>query len=258
MQGETTGLEGADSSYIGGDDFVRLSQDDINISFHIKNPNHDILALFRTVKRAQSIIQKMFGYNPGGIDIHIYNSKEEMRQEGRSRSRYASWIAGIYDGEIRVISELENGDTESLCVVLTHEITHLALDLMCHGNCPDWLNEGLAVCISQQMSDQYRSMLQNAIKNDKTIPIEVLSMRLFSHPDENIRQLAYAEAASIIEYLIETQGWESIAKMVSLCRNMKIENVFYSLGLSNTIIEMGWELWLKGKQLNGKENKQFV
>ena len=98
---------GRRSSYIGEDDFVNLLKDGIRINFHIKNPNLDIENIFRSVKRAQKIVRDKFDYNLEKLWIDIHDSIEELRQEGGSRSRYASWIAGIYDGKIRVVSDQE-------------------------------------------------------------------------------------------------------------------------------------------------------
>lgn len=90
------------SSYIGEDDFVSLVKGGITITFHIKQQTLDIESIFRTVKRAHKIVKDRFGYDLEKIEIDIYDSMEEMRQDGRSRSRYASWIAGIFDVSVQL------------------------------------------------------------------------------------------------------------------------------------------------------------
>jgi hypothetical protein len=147
--------DGKRSSYIGEDDFVSLIKDGITINFHIKNPNLDIENIFRAVKRAQKIVKERFDYNLEKLGIDIYDSMEEMRHEGRSKSRYASWIAGIYDGKIRLISEQEDEEPEAIYIILTHEVIHLAICDITSGLCPYWLDEGLAIYLSQELSDTY-------------------------------------------------------------------------------------------------------
>lgn len=235
------------STYIGEDDFVSLVKGGITINFHIKHPSLDIENVFRTVKRVQKIIKDRFGYNLKKIDIDIYNSIDEMRQDGRSRSRYASWIAGIYDGKVRVISEEEDEEPEALYIILTHEIIHLAIFEMSSGNCPYWLDEGLAVFISQELPDEYYSRLYKALRGDKIIPIEILENPLQPDADGDVRDLAYAEVSSIAKYLIETQGWDKVKSIVLQCIRRPIAKILVDIGLNYYLIEQGWKRWLRGR-----------
>lgn len=235
------------SSYIGEDDFVGLVKGGITINFHIKQPVFDIENVFRTVKRAQKIIKDRFDYNLEKVHIDIYSSMEEMRQEGRSKSRYASWIAGIYDGKIRLISEKEDKEPESLYIILTHEITHLAIYDISQGSCPYWLDEGMAVYLSQELPDEYITQLKKAVQSEKILPLEVLENSLPANTTENIRQLAYAEVLSITEYLIETYGWDKVKSIISQCSRRTVKTILGDLSLNYYLIEHTWKRWMRSK-----------
>jgi hypothetical protein len=241
------GQDGRKSSYIGEDDFVSLVKGGITINFHIKHPTLDIENTFRTVKRAQRIVKDKFDLTLEKIDIDIYNSMEEMRQDGRSRSRYASWIAGIFDGKIRVISEKTDEDPEALYIILTHEIIHLAVFEMSKGNCPYWLDEGLAVCLSQELPRQYLDALHKAVKADRILPLEALENPLPPDSPEDVRQLAYAQVTGISEYLIETYGWDKVKSIVFQCVRRPAKAVLSDLSLNYYLVEQGWKRWLRGK-----------
>jgi hypothetical protein len=238
---------GSRSSYIGEDDFVSLVKGGVTINFHIKNRHLDIENIFRAVKRAQKIVKDKFDYTLEKIDIDIYDSIDEMRQDGRSRSKYASWIAGIYDGKIRVISEKEDEEPESLYIILTHEIVHLVIDKTSGGLCPYWLDEGLAVYLSQEIPAHYFNGLQEAVKKDKVLPLELLERHLSPDADENIRQLAYSEVSSITEYLVETCGWNTIKSIICQCVRRPFKTILSDLSLNYYLLEQGWKRWLKGK-----------
>jgi len=238
---------GGKSSYIGEDDFVSLSKGGIRVNFHVKNPNLDIENVFRGIKRAQRIVKNKFNYDLDKLHIDIHNSIEELRQEGRSRSRYASWIAGIYDGKIRLISEQENEEPEALYIILTHEIIHLAICDISAGLCPYWLDEGLAVYLSQELSNAYLGVFKKAVNKDKIIPLEVLESPLPSDAEESIRQLVYSEVFSIVEYFIESYGWGKITSFIRQCRRRPIKAILIDLGLNYYLIEQGWKRWVREK-----------
>jgi len=238
---------GNKSSYIGEDDFVSLVKGDITINFHIKHPTLDIENIFRTVKRAQKIIKERLAYDLEKIDIDMYDSLEEMRQDGRSRSRYASWIAGIYDGKIRIISERGDEAPEVLYIILTHEIIHLASYKISKGKCPYWLDEGLAVFLSQELPDDYILKLKGALSTDKILPIETLENPFPVDSSEDLRQLAYAEVSSITEYLVETYGWDKVKSIVLQCKKRSIKTILADMSLNYYLIEQGWKRWIRNK-----------
>jgi hypothetical protein len=235
------------SSYIGEDDFVSLVKGGITINFHIKNTTLDIENIFRTVKRAQKIIKDKFDHNVEKIEIGIYDSKEELRQEGRSKSRYASWIAGIYDGKVRVITEKEGDELEALYIILTHEIIHLAIDEMSKGSCPFWIDEGLAVYLSQELSGEYRERLVDAVEKDSFLPFETIENPLPADTEENIRQLAYAQCTSLVGYIIEIYKWDTIQSIISQSVRRTVKAILADKSLNYYLLEQAWKRWLRGK-----------
>lgn len=239
--------DGRRSSYIGEDDYASLSKGGIRINFHIKNPTLDIENVFRSVKRAQKIVKDKFDYNIEKLWVDIFDSVEELRQGGKSRSRYSSWIAGIYDGKVRLISEQENEEPEALYIILTHEIIHLAICDISAGLCPYWLDEGLAIYLSQELSESYLGVLKKAVEGDKTIPLEILEGPLPSDAEQSIRQLAYSEVSSITEYLIESYDWRKIESIIQQCRRRPINTILIDMGLNYYLIEQGWKRWVREK-----------
>lgn len=237
-----------DSSYIGEDDFVSLFKGNITVNFHIKQQNIDIENIFRAIKRAQNKIRDLFDYPLEKIEIEIYNSITEMRQDGRSRSRYASWIAGIFDGKIRLIAEHDNKEPETLYIILTHEIIHLAVYEISKGRCPYWLDEGLAVFLSQELPDEYLADLHAAVKEDRVLPIELLEKPLPAYTDGDVRQLSYAQCSSIAEYLVESSGWREIRSIIVQSTRIPAKTILVDMGLNYYLLEQAWKRWFRVKQ----------
>lgn len=239
--------DGNRSSYIGEDDFVSLVKGGIAIRFHLKHAGLDIENIYRAVKRAQKVIKDRFDHDLGRVDINIYDSKEEMRDEGRSRSRYASWIAGIFDGRIRIIAERDDEMPEALYIILTHEMIHLAINEMCRDNCPYWLDEGLAVFLSQELPDEYLDILTQAVKQDKVLPLAALHKPLPVNTGEELRKLAYAESMDLVRYLVETKGWDCVKGIIHQCRRRDISSVMADLSLNDYLLEQGWKRWRRAQ-----------
>lgn len=235
------------SSYIGEDDFVSLVKGGIAIHFHLKHPGLELENIFRAVKRAQKIVTDRFDYRLDRIDISIYGSKEELREDGRSRSRYASWIAGIYDGRIRIVAERDDEAPDALYIILTHEMIHLTIDVIGKGRCPWWLDEGLAVFLSQELPDEYTIVLEQALKQDRTLPLAALERPLPGAVDEDLRKLAYAQVADLVAYLVETVGWGSVSGALRQCGLREMPAILGDLSLNDYLIEQGWKRWRRNR-----------
>jgi len=237
--------DGKKSSYIGEDDFVSLSKDGIKINFQNKNSALDIQNLFRVVKRAQKIFNDKFDYALETIEIDIYSSLSEMRSEGKSKSRYASWIAGIYDGKIRLISGQDDEDPNAIYILLTHEIVHLGICEMASGRCPYWLDEGLAIYLSQELSVTYMERLRKALKEEKILPLDILENSSVAEMEEPLRQLVYSQVFSITDYLVQSYGWEKVMSVTQQVRRRPIKTILSDFGLNYYLVEQGWKRWLR-------------
>ena len=120
-------------------------------------------------------------------------------------------------------------------------------DEMSTGFCPYWLDEGLAIYLSQELSDTYLNKLQKAVRGDKIMPLEILENPLPSDAEESLRQLAYSEVFSITEYFIESYGWGKITSVIRQCRRRPIKTILIDLGLNYYLIEQGWKRWVREK-----------
>ena len=115
------------------------------------------------------------------------------------------------------------------------------------GRCPFWLDEGVTIYFSQELSDVYRNKLCRAITENKVLPLEVLENPIPAHMEEGIRQIAYSEVGSITEYLIESYGWDRVKSIIQQCRRRPMKSILTDLGLNYYLIEQGWKRWTKVK-----------
>lgn len=160
---------------------------------------------------------------PAPVDLFIYSTQEALLEAvspnreniaGESHSTIATmfvWIA-------------PNAPFSDSDVTVAHELTHLVFDETTSNafhSPPRWLNEGIAVYLSEGYSSRWTGTISTAAKNDDMIPLQGLAGYFPSPPDQF--QLAYGESVSAVDYFIRTYGDQ---KLWDLVRS-------YSLGLSD-------------------------
>jgi hypothetical protein len=140
----------------------------------------------------------------------------------------------------------------SLAVTMKHELCHLLVHHYLRGRkIPKWFDEGIAQWVSEGIGeiilDRKRPALNEAVLSGKIIPMKALSE--FFPGDPETLPLAYEQSQSLVTYMIERYGPESI---LNILKGLKEGNpwedaVWRSLGVSVLDLEYGWHGDLKKK-----------
>jgi hypothetical protein len=99
--------------------------------------------------------------------------------------------------------------------VVPHELVHLVFDTATDNPyhfAPRWLNEGLAVYLSEGNGAEYRQSVQGAVSSNSVIPLDGITGQFPRTFDRFY--LAYAESVSAIDYLIRTYGRDALIQLI--------------------------------------------
>lgn len=150
------------------------------------------------------------------LDFFIYASEQALREALGPGTREN--VGGQANASLRtmfgLIEPSEIG-SEWVDVLVEHELTHLVFDTAVRNPYhapPRWLNEGVAVYLSEGLSPGDSSSVRTAAERGTLIPLDGLG-GLF--PTSRARfNLAYAESVSAVSYLIETYGEERLVQLI--------------------------------------------
>ena len=150
------------------------------------------------------------------IDFFIYADQDEFYDAlgpstrenvgGQAHSDIRTLFALITPGEI---------DDAWVEVVVPHELTHLvfatATDNAFHQP-PHWLNEGLAVYLSEGYPADYRASVEQVAGDGTIIPLEGLA-GAFPTTGERFR-LGYAESVAAVDHIVKQYGRDALIALI--------------------------------------------
>jgi len=151
------------------------------------------------------------GYFPEArVQVLLYTKKDY-----RALTDSPDWSGGLYDGKIRIPIGGATQLTPLLRSVLVHEYTHVVVFELAKGNCPTWLNEGLAELEGRKELNPPMAELGRAAKQGSFIPFTSLEGPFSSLSGRQV-SLAYQQSYSLANYMAASYGLHKVQEILRL------------------------------------------
>ncbi len=166
----------------------------------------------------------------------------------RVRHQAPVWSAGLYDGKIRIPLPETRGDIATVEGTIVHEYVHAVVHDLTGGNCPRWLNEGLAELFEAPYSRRDPlAAVRAAARNGGLIPWAHVDQQFESASADGARR-GYDQAHSMVAFLKATYGAYGLRRVLdALGAGAEIAPALTrEFGLTPAELELGWRRWLGG------------
>ncbi len=150
------------------------------------------------------------------IDFFIYADQDAFRDALGPGTREN--VGGQAHSDIRTLFALitpSEIDDAWVGIVVPHELTHLVFDTAVDNPYrfpPRWLNEGLAVYLSQGYDQNDRGEVDRAARSGELMPLTALSGQFPTTFDGF--SLAYAESVSAVDFLVRRHSRDGLVALV--------------------------------------------
>ncbi|MBI3322651.1 MAG: hypothetical protein HYZ94_03105 [Candidatus Omnitrophica bacterium] len=200
----------------------------------------DVGELRQSLRDAYRLIGQQMGYFPSHpITVLLYSEREFQAIKGVSHQ-----VGGLYDGKIRLPLCSGDGADIELKRVLWHEYTHAVIHDLTKGNCPLWLNEGVATLQESRVNPPNLSLAQAAYQQGKMPAWGPLWDQPY---DSASLALNYQVSYLIARYLVERWRWGEMIRLLG--RLEKGEAIGEALRAQYredpAAIEKAWHRWLQ-------------
>lgn len=189
------------------------------VSYDTDGVRTDIaLAVLDALETIYNSVGTDLGYFPEARVPVILYTKRDYREVTRS----PDWSGGLYDGKIRLPVGGLTEITPELRATLRHEYTHAVVRELTKGNCPTWLNEGLAELQGRLEYNHPLVELRKAVKEGGILPVKSLEGAFTSLGGREVR-LAYEQSYALVNFMVSSYGWHRVrAILVQLGAGMPI------------------------------------
>jgi hypothetical protein len=178
------------------------------------------------------------------IDFFIYGDNETFRTALGPGTREN--VGGQAHADIRTLFALIEPSAindDWVGVVIPHELVHLVFDTAVENPYrfpPRWVNEGLAVYLSEGYTPDDRSFVRGAVDQEELLPLTALTGQFPTDPTKTY--LAYAEAVSAIDHLVRTYGEDSLYDLIAAYKDGLTDDEAFSRATGKDVeaFQDGW------------------
>lgn len=168
------------------------------------------LAILDVLESASNQVGAELGhFTEARVPVAIYK-----RDDYKDVTDSPDWSGGVYDGTIRLPFGAMNEITPPMRAILFHEYAHVVVFDLTRGNCPVWLNEGIAEMFGKRQFDHPAMEAGQAITKESLIDVRRLEGS-FSGLSSREAMRAYQQSHSMVNYLVSTYGWHRVNAILS-------------------------------------------
>jgi len=150
------------------------------------------------------------------VDLFVYDTEEALRT---AVSPNRENVAGQAHAAIQTMFVWIPGDrsaSDFAGPLVAHELTHLVFDAATtnpYRGVPRWLDEGVAVYLSEGYNSYWKSFVDGAVADRSVIPLDGLSGLFPSSADQFY--LAYGESVAAVDFFVRTHTEQTLWQLVS-------------------------------------------
>ena len=199
-------------------DFKQVEGLNFDIRFDKNAEGYDAYDIKDYLREAYRDIGKDLGYYPQHmITVLVYSENTAQK----ALPHMPEWSEGIFDGKIRLPALKGDIDEKRLRAILWHEYTHAVIYDLALGNCPAWLNEGIAVYEEAKYAALDMKLLRDAYLENRLLSVQGLLASFADIKERDMAALAYLQAYTMMEYFIDRYGFWYLARLLESIKNQK-------------------------------------
>ncbi|MFA6636340.1 MAG: tetratricopeptide repeat protein [Candidatus Omnitrophota bacterium] len=124
------------------------------------------------------------------------------------------WSLALYDGKIRLPADRFRYDQKDVRKIIYHEYAHVVVRELTAGNCPVWLNEGIAGLAESLIEPKDKAKIRRYVERFGIVPLRSIPEGFADIKRREIMTLLYIESYLLVEFMVRKFGYEGLRRVL--------------------------------------------
>ena len=231
---------------------------------YVDGPDRILVHYAREVlEKSYQVLGKILDYfPPGKILVEFYPDHEPFSQISPltfQDIRTSGTVALCKYNRIMMISPGALIRGYNWMDTLSHEFTHYLLSRKSQNNVPLWLHEGIAKYLEsrwrgkrEHLNPLMKTVLSSGLEQDYMVSLERMMPSLAKLKNAEEVQLAYAQVATMVDYMTVLKGEKILAKITEdFAQGLTVETILNKrLGMGLDAFQEKWKTFVKEKKFS--------
>ena len=211
------------------------------IKYHKEQNKDQGFELREMLRDCYKNISQDFGYYFNHQVVVILYDDEEFKE----LTGMPHWVAGLYDGKVRMPLHSSGFNETDLKALTSHELTHAFVAAMSNGYAPPWINEGLAEYEEDKIRKNDMIVFESAVKTNTLLPlVQLMSEKAVNTlQDPLLVSLFYEQSFHLVSYMVKRYGMFRVKQVLGeFGKNQNSEEAIRNvLNISSERLEREWK-----------------
>jgi len=241
-----------------------ISRESEHFIFRFEKGPDEILVHYaeEVLERSYQVLGELLNYFPEEkVRVEIYPNREPLSRVSpltREDIITSGTVALCKYNRIMLISPASLVRGYHWMDTLSHEYTHYLLTKKSHNKLPLWIHEGIAKHFEGKwrqaedfLSPLMKTVLAAGLANDYLISLDAMMPSLAKLKNQEDVQLAYAEVASMVDFMIREKGADILPALLDdLAAAQNFESALEAhLGMDLATFQEKWKHFMKQQNL---------
>lgn len=125
-----------------------------------------------------------------------------------------SWALAVYDGKVRIPADRVKYKEKDVRNIIYHEYAHVVVRDLTRGNCPIWLNEGIAGLSESLVEPKDRGMIRRYIERYGVVPLRSIPDSFVAIKQREQMTLLYIQSYLLVEFIVRKVGNQGLRRIL--------------------------------------------
>lgn len=192
--------------------FHRIEAPHFTIAVDRSVPSSSVAAIRSYLEEAYGRVGGLLGHYPRQKTVAVIFPEEHYDELLKG---VPPWALAMHDGKVRIPADRLKYTSSDIRRIIYHEFAHVVVHDITRGNCPVWLNEGIAGIAESLVEPKNADLIRRYLDEYGMVPLGNMPNDTLHIENREVMTLLYIASYLVVEYIVQRLGYRGLNRILT-------------------------------------------